>query len=291
MFEHILRNSDEMIEFIIFLIGLVALSIVVGICNFFSDTYAEMKQKEKYEFEQKKKQEALALEIQRKAAEQELELKKQAGLDPLYQQQYRTNKRYKIIIGCLLTTIVFFIGYFLLSKQYVTSKTAQYISSTLNEIHHVPQNEQVREQDQQHRSEPLLSTDDLKVEQQVFSKQESMDDTHAFNQTVVQKPLEVGQDSEEHSGFSTISTDEADEYIGEMMTVCGKISQISYTSKATYINFGDKYPKHTFSGVIWSNHKIPLMEGMPTCIHGLIQSYKGGAQIIIDSVEKQVSLY
>ena len=62
-----------MIAFIIFFAGLVAIGIVLSICNFFSETYQEVKEKERYDLEQKKKQDEFALEAQRKKAEQELE--------------------------------------------------------------------------------------------------------------------------------------------------------------------------------------------------------------------------
>jgi hypothetical protein len=45
-----------MIAFIIFFAGLVAIGIVLSICNFFSETYQEVKEKERYDLEQKKKQ-------------------------------------------------------------------------------------------------------------------------------------------------------------------------------------------------------------------------------------------
>ena len=51
-----------MIDFIIFLAGLVAIGIVLSICNSFSETYQEIKAKERYDLEQKKKQDEFALE-------------------------------------------------------------------------------------------------------------------------------------------------------------------------------------------------------------------------------------
>jgi len=73
--------------------------------------------------------------------------------------------------------------------------------------------------------------------------------------------------------------------------VCGEVSQISQTSKATYINFGGIYPKHKFSAVIWSNNIMPTSEGSKICITGLVESYKGVPQIVIRSVENQISSY
>ena len=88
-----------------------------------------------------------------------------------------------------------------------------------------------------------------------------------------------------------ISVYEADAHIGESTTVCGEVSQISQTSKATYINFGGIYPKHKFSAVIWSNNIMPTSEGSKICITGLVESYKGVPQIVIRSVENQISSY
>ena len=88
-----------------------------------------------------------------------------------------------------------------------------------------------------------------------------------------------------------ISVYEADAHIGESTIVCGEVIQISQTSKATYINFGGIYPKHKFSAVIWSNNIMPTSEGSNICITGLVESYKGVPQIVIRSVENQISSY
>lgn len=106
-----------MIAFIIFFAGLVAIGIVLSICNFFSETYQEVKEKERYDLEQKKKQDEFALEAQRKKAEQELEFRKQAGLDPIYQEQTRKNKQYKAVIVSLIGLIIFIGGYILFSNN------------------------------------------------------------------------------------------------------------------------------------------------------------------------------
>ena len=107
----------------------------------------------------------------------------------------------------------------------------------------------------------------------------------------VLNPFEGNIDDTNLSTSGQISVYEADAHIGESTTVCGEVSQISQTSKATYINFGGIYPKHKFSAVIWSNNIMPTSEGSNICITGLVESYKGVPQIVIRSVENQISSY
>ena len=83
---------------------------------------------------------------------------------------------------------------------------------------------------------------------------------------------------------------EVGQYVGQTAKVCGEISQISTTSKATYINFGGNYPRQKFSAVIWNSHIGSFEAHDHVCISGVIGSYKGVPQIVVESVDSQISI-
>ena len=283
-----------MIDFIFFLAGLVAIGIVLSICNFFSETYQEVKAKERYDLEQKKKQDEFALEAQRKQVEQELEFRKQAGLDPIYQEQTRKNKQYKAVIVSLIALLIFIGGYILFSNNESPVVREDQILPNAEEI--ADATRQLPVDSQQNQDLPERFTPSNVHEQQIETVTAST--TKPTDQLKIEEPrqavlnpFEGNIDDKNLSTSGQISVYEVDAHIGESTTVCGEVSQISQTSKATYINFGGIYPKHKFSAVIWSNNIMPTSEGSNVCITGLIESYKGVPQIVIRSVENQISSY
>lgn len=290
-----------MFEFAIGFAIFVAVMIVLSICNFFSETYQELKEKERYDLEQKEKRDALALEAQRKKteqelevqrqkAEQDLELRKQAGLDPIYQEQMRKNKHYKAMIACLIVFIVLIVGYLIVSKSDSRSEADFGTSAIGDEITVPSQEESLIGQENQNLPERFTPV--VANKRQVESTPSEIQPVAQLREIVeptVANPFEGNKDDTNLSSSSQISVYEADAYIGENTTVCGEVSQISQTAKATYINFGGRYPKHKFSAVMWSNNTPPTSEGSNICISGLIESYKGTPQIVIRSPENQVS--
>lgn len=283
-----------MIGFILFLAGLVAIGIVLSICNFFSETYQEMKAKERYDLEQKKKQDEFALEAQRKQVEQELEFRKQAGLDPIYQEQTRKNKQYKAVIVGLIALIIFIGGYILFSNNESVVAREDHILHNAEEIADASRQLPVDSQQNQHLPERFTPSNvhEQQIETDTASTTKPIDQPKIEEpRQAVLNPFEGNIDDTNLSTSGQISVYEADAHIGESTTVCGEVSQISQTSKATYINFGGIYPKHKFSAVMWSNNIMPTSEGSNICITGLIESYKGVPQIVIRSVENQISSY
>ncbi|MFX4296596.1 nucleotide-binding protein [Pseudosulfitobacter pseudonitzschiae] len=87
----------------------------------------------------------------------------------------------------------------------------------------------------------------------------------------------------------TISARDAPQYIGQEMTVEGVVSQVSSSSGGTtFINFGGRYPNHTFYGVIFRNSAshfsgVHALEGKTVAISGTLKLYKGKPQIILSS--------
>jgi len=246
------------------------------------------------EIEKKKRKDEL--ELKKKQQEHELEIKKLAGLDPLYQEQQvrlnesiRKNRQLKIFIIFMLICVVSILGYFLFIKNSSTQSQTGYVTSSTgaeSEEIKLTENSQVNENSKSdieglpQRFVPLEDKTPVKVETPVSMAQKK---SSPINEDIVNK--------DDIKKVEQISIYEAQSYIGQNTTVCGRISQISVTSKATYINFGGRYPSQTFSGVIWSNSNALPAENENICIKGLIESYKGIPQIVIQSVNNQISIH
>ncbi|MPW36439.1 MULTISPECIES: hypothetical protein [Vibrio] len=89
-----------------------------------------------------------------------------------------------------------------------------------------------------------------------------------------------------------VSSKSASKYVGDYKTICGVISQISDFSKGTYLNFDEKFPKSTFSMVVWSNDKKNILNGKlsfeyflhkKVCVSGKIAKYKTHIQTTVNS--------
>ncbi|RZN85620.1 hypothetical protein [Acinetobacter johnsonii] len=250
--------------------------------------------KRKDELKHQKKQQEHELELQKKQQEHELEIKKLAGLNPLYQEQTRKNKQYKAVIVSLIALIIFIGGYILFSNN--ESPVAREDQVLLNAEEIADATRQLPVDSQQNQDLPERFMPSNVHEQQIETDVAST--TKPIDQPRIEEPkqavlnrFEGNIDDTNLSTSGQISVYEVDAHIGESTTVCGEVSQISQTSKATYINFGGIYPKHKFSAVIWSNNIMPTSEGSKICITGLVESYKGVPQIVIRSVENQISSY
>lgn len=246
------------------------------------------------EIEKKKRKDEL--ELKKMQQEYELEIKKLAGLNPLYQEQQgrlkesiRKNQQLKFFIIFMLICAVSILGYFLFIKNNsIQSQTGYVTSSTDAESEEIKltENSQINEtlesntEDLPQRFVPLEDKTPVKVETSVLMVQKK---SNPINEDIVNKG--------DIKKAEQISIYEAQSYIGQNTTVCGRISQISVTSRVTYINFGGRYPNQTFSGVIWSKSNDLPAENENVCINGLIESYKGIPQIIIQSVNNQISIH
>jgi DNA/RNA endonuclease YhcR with UshA esterase domain len=88
-----------------------------------------------------------------------------------------------------------------------------------------------------------------------------------------------------------ITTNNALEYKGKEVTVCGVVSQVSTplnnSGNPTYFNFGGYYPNHKFTAVLWESNKsnfrkdLDYYDGKRVAITGVIQEYRGKAQIVL----------
>lgn len=276
-------------------IGIIfAVLFFLAVFSRMADNQEIEQKKRKDELKHQKKQQEHELELQKKQQEHELEIKKLAGLNPLYQEQTRKNKQYKAVIVSLIALIIFIGGYILFSNN--ESPVAREDQVLLNAEEIADATRQLPVDSQQNQDLPERFMPSNVHEQQIETDIAST--TKPIDQPRIEEPkqavlnrFEGNIDDTNLSTSGQISVYEVDAHIGESTTVCGEVSQISQTSKATYINFGGIYPKHKFSAVIWSNNIMPTSEGSKICITGLVESYKGVPQIVIRSVENQISSY
>ena len=90
----------------------------------------------------------------------------------------------------------------------------------------------------------------------------------------------------------TASVYNAQDYVGQRITVCGYVAQVSTIDSIngvpTYINMGGKYPHHSFTAVIWKKNLLSF-EGANlqdythqlVAITGEVVLYKGKPQITV----------
>lgn len=276
-------------------IGIIfAVLFFLAVFSRMADDQEIEQKKRKDELEYQKKQQEHELELQKKQQEHELEIKKLAGLNPLYQEQTRKNKQYKAVIVSLIGLIIFIGGYILFSNNESVVAREDHILLNAEEIADASRQLPVDSQQNQHLPERFIPSNvhEQQIETDTASTTKPIDQPKIEEpRQAVLNPFEGNIDDKNLSTSGQISVYEADAHIGESTIVCGEVSQISQTSKATYINFGGIYPKHKFSAVIWSNNIMPTSEGSNICITGLVESYKGVPQIVIRSVENQISSY
>ena len=106
--------------------------------------------------------------------------------------------------------------------------------------------------------------------------------------------LYVDSDGVEHmldqGWFPEVSTSFARFYVGKHKEICGKVTQEAVTRKGAFINFGDRYPNHDFSIVIWGEVEkkdLPHI-GQHLCVKGLVSEYNGKPQIELKTLNAQI---
>jgi DNA/RNA endonuclease YhcR with UshA esterase domain len=80
---------------------------------------------------------------------------------------------------------------------------------------------------------------------------------------------------------------EASNYVGESVAVKGIVANVFQSNKGNiFLNFGNPYPNQTFYAVIFSKDaatfgNVKAYEGKIVVVTGMVQSYKGKAEIIL----------
>jgi DNA/RNA endonuclease YhcR with UshA esterase domain len=92
-----------------------------------------------------------------------------------------------------------------------------------------------------------------------------------------------------------IADNEASKYVGESVAVKGIVANVFQSNKGNiFLNFGNPYPNQTLYAVIFSKDaakfgNVRAYEGKMVVVTGMVQSYKGKAEIIL-SEPGQISL-
>lgn len=88
--------------------------------------------------------------------------------------------------------------------------------------------------------------------------------------------------------IKTISTEEVKDYIGKNVIVKGYVADVAIREKVAYLNFDKKYPKNTFSAVIFSEKfsevgDLNVYKNKNVEVKGTVSTYKDKPQIIVTS--------
>lgn len=88
-----------------------------------------------------------------------------------------------------------------------------------------------------------------------------------------------------------ITTSEAGVNIGKEVIIAGVVAQVTKRNKVSYLNFDNKYPKHTFTGVVFAGDynkfdDLNVYEGKNVELTGTITEYNGKPQMILSSPEQ-----
>lgn len=88
----------------------------------------------------------------------------------------------------------------------------------------------------------------------------------------------------------SVSASEAIGYVGQVVTVCGRVASATYASYSnggpTFLNIDKPYPNSPFAILIWEEHRASFggapeqaFLGARVCIRGLVSIYSGRAEI------------
>src|SRR2546423_11946745 len=90
---------------------------------------------------------------------------------------------------------------------------------------------------------------------------------------------------------TSIAPEDAKNYIGKTVTVCGKVKstyQPNTKSHPTFIDFGNKYPNAVFSIVIWESDLSKFsykpkkkLKRKHLCVTGVVKMYKDKPEIVV----------
>jgi len=87
----------------------------------------------------------------------------------------------------------------------------------------------------------------------------------------------------------TIQPEQAKDYVGQTVTVTGKVIEVTDHNGNIFINFGAKYPQQPFYGFVaardanYLDGKITFqsLQGQTASITGEVKLYKGKPEIVI----------
>lgn len=114
--------------------------------------------------------------------------------------------------------------------------------------------------------------------------------------TTMKQNIETDKDLTSASGENIlkITSSEANNHINANAIVKGYVADVVTMEKVAYLNFDKKYPKNTFSAVIFAEKfseigDLSIYKNQNVEVKGIITEYKGKPQIIVSS-KNQISL-
>ena len=116
--------------------------------------------------------------------------------------------------------------------------------------------------------------------------------SYAIENVTPMPPLSVPGQIPISSTQQTVTPEDAAKFIGLQKTVCGTFASAHFATKTkgqpTFINLDKPYPNQVFTVLIWWSdrgkfEKPPevLYSGKEICVTGMIQSYQGRPEIIV----------
>jgi len=124
---------------------------------------------------------------------------------------------------------------------------------------------------------------------QIYNNENQQNTSTPREENSADIPL-VGNEDLEIKTTGTINYTEADNFVGENKTVRGKVIQVYYSAKSdtTFLNFCSNYQGCPFSSVVFSSDKgkfsnLNQYEGKTVEITGLVRTYQGSAEIILNN--------
>ncbi len=90
----------------------------------------------------------------------------------------------------------------------------------------------------------------------------------------------------------TITLDQAKNYAGQRVTICGLVTDVFVVTKGqapSFLHFGGKYPNNSFSVVVYKSdapkftYKLGSLAHKNLCITGYIEMYKGRPEMTVNS--------
>ena len=90
-----------------------------------------------------------------------------------------------------------------------------------------------------------------------------------------------------------IEAEEAAQHVGQVVEVCGHVASAAHFAsvrgKPTFLNLERPYPDQAFTVVVWGSSRSRfegpperLFDGKSICVTGLIETYRGRPQIVVE---------
>lgn len=129
-------------------------------------------------------------------------------------------------------------------------------------------------------------SDEIKITKQEKTERQKF----AEDNPAAEQQEEVPQENIEEPD-KIISAKDAADYIGKTVIVEGYIADVVMRPKVNYLNFDNKFPKHTFTAVIFPKdaenfEDLNIFRNKNVRVKGKPELYRGKPQIILNSPEQ-----